>query len=126
MSKGFVVGLLPIASLIVFVIAGCGLTTPATDKTDPLPRLFDNKDVMDLDIPDFKGFGPGSGTGTGGGMGGGGGSGMGKRDHPHDKKASEAQPGSGVDSAPTEGKQGGETEKKQLPDEPANPPGERP
>ncbi|MBI3466319.1 MAG: hypothetical protein HY000_25185 [Planctomycetes bacterium] len=110
MSKSFVVYLLPIVPIVAFAVAGCGRTSADTDETDPLPRVFQNKDVLDLEIPGMKGFGPGSGTGTGGGAGGGMGGGMGKhRPHP---TAPEDQPSRGAESAPANGKKDGETEKK--------------
>ena len=118
MSKSFVVYLLPIVPIVALAVAGCGRTSADTDETDPLPQVFQNKDVLELDMPGFKGFGPGSGTGTGGGMGGG----TGK--HKHRLSAPEDQPGSGAESVPADSQRGGEPPKKQSPDEPAKPAGE--
>ncbi len=60
-----------IASIFAIICVGCD-SAPPTDETDPLPKVFDNKD-----IDRSKMMGPGSGTGMGGGMGRGGGGGMG-------------------------------------------------
>ena len=110
MSKHFIVSLFPVVSIVALVV-GCGTTTPETDATDPLPRLFDNKDVSELPIPAVKGRGPGSGTGMGGGMG----KGQLRMDD------LEPPPGSKVESAPEAGKPGAEIEKKESPGESADP-----
>lgn len=62
----------PIVGIFAIAWAGCD-SAPLTDETDPLPKVFDNKDI---DRTKFAG--PGSGMGGGMGRGGGGGMGMGQ------------------------------------------------
>ena len=61
----------PTVFSVLLAVSGCGGPPPATDATDPLPKLFDNKEV------DPTSYGPGSGRGGHGGRGIGGGGGMG-------------------------------------------------
>ncbi len=72
----FIRVLCPVAVVVALGLAGCGVPV-ATDETDPLPKVFGNKDF------DPTAEGPLAGSGRGGGMGRGGGGGTGSGGHKH-------------------------------------------
>jgi hypothetical protein len=83
MSRTCVVFLSPSAFVLTLAVTGCGVSPQDAEQREPLPRLFQNKDVWELPVPMNSQFRPGPepGTATGG-----------EHQHNHDHGAPPAGP----------------------------------